>query len=115
MCQEERPWLIHLGLMASYVTMLVLIMFFLSTMQAGPEIHWSVHVLWLRCVGGPDRDRVYMLHGRLKKSRTHFQHSHESDWIFLIMLFSSRRPECSSTSSTGRGFRSRPTSPTSCT
>ena len=31
--------------MLSYVTMLVLIMFFLRQMQSGPAIDWSVHGL----------------------------------------------------------------------
>src|SRR5512143_2007166 len=37
-CESRRPWLIHLGLMASYLTMLVLIMFFLRRVQSGPGI-----------------------------------------------------------------------------
>ena len=36
-CDRKRPWAIHLALMLSYVTMLVLIMFFLRYMQSGPE------------------------------------------------------------------------------
>ena len=39
-CDDRKPWAIHLVLMLSYVTMLVLIMFFLRAMQYGPEIRW---------------------------------------------------------------------------
>ena len=40
-CERKRPWLTHLVLMLSYVTMLVLIMFFLSKMASGPKIDWA--------------------------------------------------------------------------
>ena len=51
-CERKRPWAIHLALMLSYVTMLVLIMFFLQEMQAGPAIDWRVHVFgYLATVG----------------------------------------------------------------
>ena len=43
-CERKRPWLTHLVLMLSYLTMLVLIMFFLSKMASGPKIDWSVHI-----------------------------------------------------------------------
>ena len=46
-CERKRPWVIHLVLMLSYVTMLVLIMFFLERMAAGPGIDWRVHVFGL--------------------------------------------------------------------
>jgi quinone-modifying oxidoreductase subunit QmoC len=86
-CQERNGlWLIHLLLVASYLTMLVLIMFFLSHMQAGPEIQWAVHSFGYAASIGLIAATIYMLRGRLKKTRTQFQHSHESDWLFLIML-----------------------------
>jgi len=34
-CENKRPWATHLVLMLSYLTMLVLIMFFLKEMQSG--------------------------------------------------------------------------------
>ena len=42
-CESRRPWAIHLSLMLSYVTMLVLIMFFLRQIQGGPAIAWPFH------------------------------------------------------------------------
>ncbi|MBN2399962.1 MAG: 4Fe-4S dicluster domain-containing protein [Candidatus Aminicenantes bacterium] len=86
-CQERNGlWLIHLLLVASYLTMLVLIMFFLPTMQSGPEIRWTVHTFGYAASIGLIGATIFMLHGRLKKTRTQFQHSHKSDWLFLIML-----------------------------
>ena len=44
--------------MLSYVTMLVLIMFFLDQLQAGPDIHWSVHAFgYLASLGLAGADR----------------------------------------------------------
>jgi quinone-modifying oxidoreductase, subunit QmoC len=85
-CDTKRPWLIHLGLMLSYVTMLVLIMFFLSLMQEGPAIRWSVHAFGYAASAGLLLAVGFALYGRIKKTEVHYQHSHESDWIFLIML-----------------------------
>ncbi len=85
-CASKRPWLIHLGLMLSYTTMLVLIMFFLKYMQAGPEIHWSAHIFGYLASLGLIIAVSYAIYGRIRKSEVRLQHSHESDWIFLFML-----------------------------
>jgi quinone-modifying oxidoreductase, subunit QmoC len=85
-CGEKRSWLIHMGLVFSYLSLLVLIMFFLKEMQYGPEILWSVHGLGYAAALGLLLAVIWMIYGRLKKSEVHFKHSHESDWIFLIML-----------------------------
>jgi len=85
-CSSKKPWLVHLGLMLSYVTMLVLIMFFLDAMQAGPEIRWSVHALGYAASLGLLGTVGYALVGRIRKKQVHLRHSHESDWIFLAML-----------------------------
>ncbi len=85
-CATKRPWLIHLCLMLSYMTMLVLIMFFLKFMQAGPDIQWSAHIFGYLASLGLIIAVGYAFYGRWKKSEVHLQHSHESDWIFLFML-----------------------------
>mgnify|MGYP001582835431 FL=1 len=72
--------------MSSYVTLLVLIMFFLDRMQAGPEIVWSVHAFGYAATVGLLLAAVTAIYGRIKKSAPHYQHSHESDWIFLGLL-----------------------------
>ena len=85
-CERKRPWAIHLALMLSYVTMLVLIMFFLKYMWAGPKIDWRVHVFGYLASAGLIVATAWAIIGRLKKLEAQHQHSHESDWIFLILL-----------------------------
>ncbi len=85
-CDRKRPWLVHLVLMLSYVTMLVLIMFFLRDMWSGPRIDWRVHVFGYLASAGLVGATIWALRGRLKKSEVHYQHSHETDWMFLVLL-----------------------------
>jgi ferredoxin len=85
-CERKRPWAVHLALMLSYVTMLVLIMFFLEYMWSGPTIDWRVHVFGYLASAGLILATLWAIRGRLKKMDAQHQHSHESDWIFLILL-----------------------------
>ena len=86
-CERKRPWVIHLVLMLSYVTMLVLIMFFLRDMAGGAGDRLAGARLRL-----PGHRRAARHHdrlacaGRVKKSRPQYKHSHETDWIFLVLL-----------------------------
>jgi nitrate reductase gamma subunit len=85
-CDRKRPWAVHLALMLSYVTMLVLIMFFLRQMASGPEIDWRVHVFGYLASIGLIFAVIVNLRGRIKKDSPQHAHSHESDWMFLILL-----------------------------
>jgi hypothetical protein len=85
-CERKRPWAIHLALMLSYVTMLVLIMFFLYQMQSGPGIDWRVHTFGYLASIGLIVAVILNLRGRMKKELPQHQHSHESDWMFLYLL-----------------------------
>ena len=85
-CKQKRPWVIHLVLMLSYVTMLILIMFFLPRMWSGPAVNWSVHVFGLAATAGLLVTTIIFLRKRLKKSGVQYQHSHETDWMFLVLL-----------------------------
>lgn len=85
-CEQKRPWAIHLVLMLSYVTMLILIMFFLAPMWSGPAVNWSVHVFGLAATAGLLVTTIIFLRKRLKKSEVQYQHSHETDWMFLVLL-----------------------------
>ncbi len=85
-CERKRPWAIHLALMLSYVTMLVLIMFFLYQMQSGPSIDWRVHTFGYLASIGLIVAVILNLRGRMKKDLPQHQHSHESDWMFLYLL-----------------------------
>ena len=85
-CKNRGPWRIHLALMLSYVTMLVLIVFFLPQMQHGPEVRWSVHAFGYLAAIGLLAGTIVALRGRIRRDAAHHQHSHASDWIFLGML-----------------------------
>jgi ferredoxin len=85
-CGKKRPWATHLVLMLSYVTILVLVMFFLRDLQSGPEIRWSVHALGYVASIGLITTASLAIRGRLKKDAPYHKHSHESDWAFLVLL-----------------------------
>ena len=85
-CEKKRPWAIHLILMISYVSMFVLIIIFLKLMQGGPAIDWRVHVFGYAATAGLIGTSAYAIRGRIKKAETLYKHSHETDWIFLILL-----------------------------
>jgi ferredoxin len=85
-CERRQPWAVHLGLMLSYVTMLVLIMFFLHDVQAGPEIDWRVHAFGYVASVGLVAALAYSVRARIARSQPHAKHSHDSDWIFLALL-----------------------------
>jgi len=83
-CDKKRPWVIHLILMLSYLTLLILIMVFLHHMHAA-ETHW-VHIFGYAATVGLLGTTIYAMNGRLNKTETHYKYSHESDMIFLYML-----------------------------
>ncbi len=85
-CERKRPWVIHLVLMLSYVTMLVLIMFFLKDMASGPGVDWRVHAFGLAATAGLLITTVFAMHGRFTRAEPQYKHSHETDWIFLVLL-----------------------------
>jgi quinone-modifying oxidoreductase subunit QmoC len=85
-CDHRRPWAIHLVLMLSYITLFTLIMFFLHAMQAGPEIDWQVHTFGYAASIGLLFGLIFAIRGRLRKQEEQYRHSHESDWMFLVML-----------------------------
>jgi nitrate reductase gamma subunit len=72
--------------MLSYVTMLVLIVFFLPQMQHGPEVSWGAHAFGYAAAIALLVGTIFMLRGRLRRTAAHHKHSHPSDWIFLVML-----------------------------
>jgi hypothetical protein len=79
-------WGLHLVLMLSYVTMLVLIVFFLPEMQHGPEVRWGVHAFGYLAALGLLAGTIHALRGRLARRAAHQRRSHPSDWIFLGTL-----------------------------
>ncbi len=85
-CGDRTPWKMHLGLMLGYVTMLVLIMFFLEPMQHGPDIRWEVHAFGYLATAGLLAGGLYALTGRIRPGRALHRHSHGTDWVFLVLL-----------------------------
>jgi ferredoxin len=85
-CEDKRPWAMHLVLMLSYLTMLILIMLFLKDMQSGPQVNWYAHAFGYLSSIGLVTTTILALRGRVKKEEAYHKHSHESDWIFLILL-----------------------------
>jgi nitrate reductase gamma subunit len=85
-CKSTGAWGVHLALMLSYVTMLVLIVFFLPQMQRGPEVSWGAHAFGYLAALGLLVGTIVMLRGRLRRDTALHRHSHPSDWIFLVML-----------------------------
>jgi ferredoxin len=85
-CKGNGPWAIHIVIMLSYVTMLVLIIFFLGEMQHGPELRWKAHAFGYLATIGLLVALTLALRGRLSKSSPHNSYSHATDWVFLGML-----------------------------
>jgi ferredoxin len=84
-CTKKRPWVIHMGLMMSYLVMLILIVFFLGDMQHGPEILWT-HIFGYIASIGFLITLPLVIRGRLQKVEKHHQHSHHTDWFFIGLL-----------------------------
>ncbi len=85
-CERKAPWALHLALMLSYLTMLVLIMFFLHGMQSGPGISWRHHGLGYLASAGLLFTTGWALRGRWQRHEIHWRHSHETDWLFLVLI-----------------------------
>ena len=81
------PWIIHLGLMLGYVTMLVLVMVFVEHLQSGPEIKWSVHIFGYLATIGLVTGTIYFIRHRLIKNYVQYKKSHGTDWVFVVLLF----------------------------
>jgi ferredoxin len=89
-CRERDTrahWRKHVLLVAAYVAMFVLVMFFLKRLQVDTSefsaLSWLGYsaALALLYVSGD------AMVGRLRKKDEMHRHSHDSDWMFLILLF----------------------------
>jgi ferredoxin len=85
-CDRREPWLRHLVLVLSYVTLFVLIVFFLPVLQEGPAIRWEVHALGYLATIGLVTTVVLAMRSRYRKAEPLHRYSHETDWIFLVLL-----------------------------
>jgi ferredoxin len=85
-CEKKIPWTVHIAIMLSWVTMEVLIVFFLDRMQAGPAVVWLAHGFGYLAALGLLGGAAYALAGRLRKVETHYRNSHVTDWVFLVLI-----------------------------
>ena len=82
-------WIIHLLLMSSYVTMLVMIMGFLWWFQTDEIYNWwhPQRLLGYYSTFGLTTGVIYFSVIRFKKNSEKSKFSHYTDWTFLILLF----------------------------
>lgn len=92
-CEEEitskiyMPWVVHFSLATGYTIMIVLIMLFIVPFQAGPEIHWSVHIFGYLASIGLTVGCIYFIRQRIHKNDyIQYKKSHSTDWMFVILL-----------------------------
>ena len=89
-CADESTrshWLKHVLLVPAYVAMFVLVMFFLETLQVDTSQFTAVSILGYVITGILLYVSGDAIIGRLRKTEEIHKHSHDSDWMFLILLF----------------------------
>jgi quinone-modifying oxidoreductase, subunit QmoC len=86
---QRTQWLVHLLIMTGYSTVFLLVVVGIRWFQRD-----EIYPLWhpIRLLGYYSTFALlygvtYAMVGRIKKSKTVYQHSHSSDWVFLIMLW----------------------------
>ena len=86
---QRTQWLVHLLIMTGYSTVFLLVVIGIRWFQRD-----EIYPLWhpIRLLGYYSTFALlygvtYAIVGRFKKSKTVYQHSHSSDWVFLIMLW----------------------------
>jgi len=86
---QRKQWLIHLLIMTGYSSIFLLVVVGIRWFQRD-----EIYPLWhpIRLVGYYATFAIlygttYAIIGRLKKSKPVYEHSHSSDWAFLILLW----------------------------
>ena len=86
---QRIQWFIHLLIMTGYSTVFLLVVVGIRWFQRD-----EIYSLWnpIRLLGYYSTFAIlygvtYAMIGRWKKSKTVYEHSHSSDWVFLIMLW----------------------------
>jgi quinone-modifying oxidoreductase subunit QmoC len=86
---QKTQWLVHLLIMTGYSTVFLLVVVGIRWFQRD-----EIYPLWhpIRLLGYYSTFAIlygvtYAIAGRLRKSKAVYQHSHSSDWVFLIMLW----------------------------
>ena len=84
---EKLHWLKHFFLVTGYVTMFLLVMVFLDYQQVDAAGFVWVDLLGYYGTAAIVYFSVDAIIGRLRKTRAIHKSSHDSDWMFLILLF----------------------------
>jgi ferredoxin len=86
---QRTQWIIHLLIMTGYSTVFFLVVVGIRWFQRD-----EIYALWnpIRLLGYYSTFAIlygvsYAVIGRLKKSKAVYEHTHSSDWMFLIMLW----------------------------
>lgn len=86
---QRIQWFMHLLIMTGYTTVFMLVVVGIRWFQRD-EIYsiWNpVRLLGYYSTFAILYGTTYAIVGRLKKSKTVYEHTHSSDWVFLIMLW----------------------------
>jgi len=95
-CKDRTPWIIHLLIMTGYTTVFILVVVLLNGLtieslkfQRGwpeyPLLH-PIRLLGYYATVAILVGTTYALWGRWQKAKPAYQHSHPTDWMFLILL-----------------------------
>jgi len=80
-------WLKHFIMVTGYGTMFGMVMFFLSSFQVDSSKFTPISIIGYYCTFAILYFSGDSLLGRLRKKEEMHKHSHDSDWMFLILLF----------------------------
>lgn len=100
-CTDRTQWIVHLLIMTGYSTVFLLVVVFLAGGIHVVGLSWDkiafqrdviypffhpVRLLGYYATFAILYGTTYAMIGRLKKSKTPYQNSHATDWMFLILL-----------------------------
>jgi len=85
--EDHSIWLKHFIFVPAYVAMFTLVMFFLEHLQVDTSQFTSVSLLGYVFAGILLYVSGNAILSRLRKTEEIHKHSHDSDWMFLILLF----------------------------
>jgi quinone-modifying oxidoreductase subunit QmoC len=85
--KDNSRWFKHFIFVPAYVAMFTLVMFFLEELQVDTSEFTWVSILGYGIAGVLLYVSGEAIIGRLRKKEEIHKHSHDSDWMFLILLF----------------------------
>lgn len=83
---ESRRWLKHFVLVTGYGTMFLLVMFFLPSLQVDTSEFTWVSLLGYYATFAILYFTIDSILGRMRKQHEYHKFSHDSDWMFLVLL-----------------------------